>query len=176
MLNIRIFRKFISLSYRRDPPGPDAWHTQDANNSLDVFEFLDDDKVLMTSAAQTVANAEGLIDGVHEYDTIAPGEFSICAYVEQREFKCFPHGIVGAITKRGEPILADSTTLTNKSRWLVHDWKNHTDPPVDTRVAWSAGCIVLPDEGLTQFNKLLDDNGVLPGILIPTELFEEGES
>ena len=172
-LHIRIVRKLASLNYKRNPPALDAWHTNDANNSLDEFTLLDGETVLFHCHAQTVANMEGLDDGVHEYDTIAPGSFGLRAFVEPRAFKCQPHGIVYAKTKRGDVVRSDSTTKANASRWLVHDWKNHDG--VDTRVAWSAGCFVLRDTDLEAFSSVLRLRGVKPGDVIPGDLFEEGD-
>jgi hypothetical protein len=168
-MKIKIMRKPESWAYRH--PGPDPWHSQDANNSIDLFEVYSDEGLLiMRSVCQTVANAEGLLPGVHEYDTIMPGDFQIRAFVDPREFKCQPHGIVGATTKRGDRIDADSTTRTNKDRWLIHDWKNHGDPPTDTRVAWSGGCIILKDADLDSFSTLLAGHFVAPGQLIEASL------
>jgi hypothetical protein len=169
LMKIRVVRRPESWEYRHR--GPDAWHSQDANNSIDAFEVYGDaGRLIMHSFCQTVANAEGLIADVHEYDTIMPGPFKIRAFVEPREFKCEPHGIVGATTKHGDLIGEDSTTLINKSRWLIHDWKNHSEPPIDTRVAWSAGCIILKDEDLDSFNTLLAGHGIAPGDIIEAEL------
>lgn len=174
-LRVRIVRKLASLQYLREPSAAFDWHNNDANNSLDALELFDDDESLLVSKVQTVANLEGLDPGVHFYDTIAPGKFFLRAFVDPREFKCQPLGIVGAVTKRGEPILEDSTTVTNKSRWLEHDRKDHQGN--DTRVAWSAGCIVhWNDDDLVQLNAIYKDRGVQPGDLIPAELFEEGDS
>jgi hypothetical protein len=169
-MKVRVIRRVASWNYRH--PGADAWHQQDANNSRDLFEVYDDQGILLQRLyCQTVANAEGLIAGVHEYDTILPGRFQIKAFVDPRSFKCQPHGIIGATTKHGEQIADDSTTETNKSRWLIHDWKNHDG--TDTRVAWSAGCIILQDADLESFNSLLRSSGINPGDLIDAELFEE---
>jgi hypothetical protein len=189
MLKISVYRCRASLEYQRDPNAGFDWHNSDHHNSLDTFSVLDDqtNQIIFSAKAQTVANAEGLIAGVHFYDTIAPGKFQLRAFVDPRAFKCQPHGIVNAITKRGEYILADppgngtpgeddSTTLTNQSRWLVHDWRNHANPPQDTRVAWSAGCFVIADADLDRLNILLHDKGVIPGDLIDGILQEEGES
>ncbi len=72
----------------------------------------------------------------------------------------------------GKPTENDSTTATNKSRWLVHDRKDHIG--VDTRVCWSAGCVVFQDNSaLEAFNLLCATSGLKPGDLIPAELFEE---
>jgi hypothetical protein len=182
MLSIKIIRKKISYAYQRDPSKGFDWHNNDANNSLDDFWVFDDIHRIMVCSVQTVSNAEGLIDGVHFYDTIKPGRFFLRAFVDPRAFKCQPHGIVGARTLHGDLIVAslgknglpdddDSTTATNKSRWLMHDLKNHDG--VDTRVAWSAGCIVVPDRDLDSFNTLLSGHGVKKFDLIPVDLLDE---
>lgn len=176
MLSVKIFRKRSSLAFKRDSGAPNDWHNNDGVNSQDVFELLDGDAVIFSCPAQTVANAEGLIDGVHEYDTLAPGKFQIRTFVEPRAFRCDVHGIVGALTLHGDLIGPDSCTPTNPSRWLIHDWKNHADPPTDTRVAWSAGCIVLPDACLETFNGFLRGHGLTHGDHIPAEIIEEGDS
>lgn len=182
MLHIHILRKKISHQYQRDPSKGFAWDNNDFNNSLDDFWVFDDDDKIMVCSVQTVANAEGLIAGVHHYDTLAPGSFFLRAFVDPRSFKCQPHGIIGATTIKGDAIMKsvdksgvptddDSTTSNNKSRWLMHDLKNHLG--VDTRVAWSAGCIVAHDPDLDSFNTLLLGHGVERFDLIPVELEEE---
>jgi hypothetical protein len=187
MLKYKIFRKAASLNFKRDPSAPNDWHNNDGVNSQDILELCDDDEVIFSCPSQTVSNAEGLIKGAHEYDTIAPGKFFIRAFVDPRAFKCQPHGIVGATTKHGDlirsdvdkhgkPTEKDSTTGSNLSRWLVHDWKDHNNPPKDTRVAWSAGCFVEPDADLVRLNTILLARGVKPYALIPAELFEESKS
>lgn len=242
-MQVKVFRKRISLSYLKDPSKPFDWHNNDANNALDVLEVYDDSgERAIVSAVQTVANMEGLSPGVHFYDTIIPGKFFLRYGVEPRAFRCQPLGIVGATTRNGDfvmgevkacrtcqflnrtsgkcegyetprdalplgacskfrlwsdlahrqPITAledqpapewlgvmptdnDSTTVSNKSRWLEHDRKDHDGK--DTRVAWSAGCIVHRDDAdLEAINALCASSGIKPGDLIPCELFEEGES
>lgn len=176
MLKIIVTRKLASLSYLRDPRSGFDWHNNDANDSLDSFTLQDADteETLFSCRAQTVANLEGLDPGVHFYDTLAPGPFRLRAFVDPRAFKCQPHGIVGAVTKHGDQIGDDSTTPANKSRWLMHNWMDHNG--ADTRVAWSAGCIVVPDADLDRFNALLSERGVQAGELIEGMLFEEGDS
>jgi hypothetical protein len=184
MLKICVYRYCASLAYQRDPAKGNDWHNNDGNNSLDLFTLKDADSgaTLFTCHVQTVANAEGLIAGVHAYDTIAPGPFQMRAFVEPRLFICQPHGIVNTKTMHGDLIIAeldakgrptvnDSTTARNKSRWLTHDWKDHSGK--DTRVAWSAGCFVLPDEALSRYNAILTQRGVKPFDLIDGVLEEE---
>lgn len=173
-MQVKVFRKRISLSYLKDPSKPFDWHNNDANNALDVLEVYDDSGArAIVAAVQTVANMEGLDTDVHFYDTIAPGKFFLRFGVEPRQFKCQPFGIVGATTLHGDVIRDDSTTPSNPSRWLEHDRRDHNG--VDTRVCWSAGCIVhYCDSTLEAFNALCRSSGLKPGDLIPCELMEVG--
>jgi len=170
-LNIRIHRKAASFQYMRWPERPPAWDNNDGNNSLDRFELFLEGDVILSCPVQTVANLAGISVAVHASDTIAAGEFFIRAFVHPRLYKCRPHGIVGARTLKGDLIGADSTTDTNKLRWLVHDWKNYSN--VETRVAWSAGCFVLPIKALELFNQTIITHGVKKGQLVPCSLIEE---
>ena len=178
MLSILIVRKNDSLNYRRDPNAPFDWHNNDANNSLDSWYVKDEDKILFTCPVQSVSNMEGLDPDVHFYDTIAPCNFAIKAF----RAKLYPtkhygriHGVVNATTLNGDTINLDSITLMNKSPWLVHDWeKIQPNPPgQDTRVAWSAGCLVLNDYGLDKVGLIFDQYEVEPGDLIPAQLVME---
>ena len=185
-MKIRIIRKLKSLQYLRDSGAGFDWHNNDANNALDTLEVYDDAGNLeLRCSVQTVANLEGLDPGVHFYDTLAPGKFQLRYGVDPRAFKCHPWGIVGATTKSGDRILAevdshgrptenDSTTATNKSRWLMHDRKDHNGN--DTRVCWSAGCIVHQDDStLEAINELAASSGLKPWDLVDVELFEEAD-
>lgn len=110
-------------------------------------------------------------------DTIAPGPFAVRLFVEQRDFWCDPHGIIRAKTLGGEVIGEDSTTPTNKSRWLIHDWQKHRSAApkgTDTSVAWSAGCFVELDAKLAELNNILRGRGyktgdVIEGVLVEVE-------
>ena len=166
-LNIIVYRARASLKYQRDPAKGNDWHNNDANNSMDTFVLKNEDTgtVLFTCKVQSVANAEGLIAGVHQYDTLAPGPFALKAFVAQRAFACQPHGIVNALTLRGDHIDLDSVTADNLSRWLMHDWRGHDGK--DTRVAWSAGCLVVADADLERFSAILRLQGINPGNIIP---------
>ena len=179
MLNILIVRKQTSLSYQRVPPADDLWHTNDFNNSLDQFFVKDDDKTLFICPVQSVSNMEGLDPTVHFYDTIAPGNFFIKSFRAQQ----YPtqhygriHGVVRATTLNGDLINDDSVTDKNKSPWLVHDWqktKGNNAVGQDTRVAWSAGCLVVTDYGLDKTGQIFDSYGVKPGDLIAVKLIME---
>ena len=178
MLNIRIVRKTASLSYQRTPPEDDLWHTNDFNNSLDEFAIRDDDKVLFVCPVQSVSNMEGLDPTVHFYDTIAPGDFFIKAFrAEQYPTQHYGriHGVVRATTLNGDVINDDSITSKNSSPWLVHDWektKGANRPGQDTRVAWSAGCLVVTDYGLDKIGLYFNQYGIKAGMLVPVRLIQ----
>jgi hypothetical protein len=183
---LRVTRVAMSLQPKRHPEASAAWDNNDGNNSLDTLELFLDGVAghaapLFACKAQTVANLEGLDPGVHYDDTIAPGAFKIKAFVQQREFWCEPHGICDAQTLHPDVIGSDSITPTNTNRWLVHDWQflrnskdtngNLIPQGTDTRVAWSAGCFVLPTPSLLQLNSILRQHGVvsddmLDGLLV----------
>jgi hypothetical protein len=169
-LKIIVIRSRLSLSYMRDPAKPAAYDNNDGNNSLDQFTLFDGDTPLFSCRAQTVSNLEGLDAGVHYMDTVAPGPFTLDFQVPPRAFQCKPNGICNTKTLAGDIIGADCTTLTNKSRWLNHDWEfpagSGHPPGQDTRVAWSAGCFVVPDLDLRKFNATLINLGIQPGDLI----------
>ena len=184
---LRITRSHLSLAYRRDPAKPAAWDDNDANNSLDQFALFEEPGIAGHSAplfvcrCQTVANLEGLDAGsqtahpARYLDTIAPGPFQLRAFVEPRMFWCQPHGICNARTLGGDWIGSDSTTPSNPNRWLAHDWRKLKPNPdgQDTRVAWSAGCFVLPTRELDAFGKILILHGINAGDLIDGELVME---
>jgi hypothetical protein len=176
-LKIIVQRASLSLRPLRNPIAGPAWDNNDGNNSLDLLTLFDGDTPLFSCHAQTVANLEGLDPGVHYYDTIAPGPFQLRFRVDPRDFQCQPNGICNTKTLAGDAIGADSTTAANKSRWLNHSWqfpRSSGKPPTeDTRVAWSAGCFVMKDADLIQFNSILAARGVNPGDLIDGILEQE---
>jgi hypothetical protein len=174
-MKIEIHRAKESWHYRRFPSRGPAWTNNDGANSLDLFLLFDDaGEAIFHCKAQTVSNCDGLIPGARYTDTIIAGPFGLKTDVDPRNFRGRIHGIVLATTIAGEGIRSDSTTRTNASRWLLHDWQRHRDqPPGDTRVAWSAGCIVLPTASLAEFNRLLDDYEIKPGTIIPGTIIEE---
>jgi hypothetical protein len=185
MLTIRVFRYKLSHEYRKNPTKPFAWENNDAHNSLDIFRVLEDGRVIFSGPAQTIANMEGLADdtgkdyGARYIDSLAPGPFQLRAFVEPRDFYGRIHGICNARTLGGEEIGGDCTTPSSSLRTLVHDWQKHrSSGPAgrDTRVAWSAACLVLPDKDIDSLGVLFDGHGIQPGDLIDGELIEEGES
>ena len=132
----------------------------------------------MPTGVQSVSNMEGLDPTVRFLDTIAPCSFFVKAF----RYKQYPtshygriHGIVGAVTLNGDTINEDSITDFNSSPWLVHDWQRirPNAAGVDTRVAWSAGCLVIPDKSLELTGSFFDKYNVQIGQKIPAMLVME---
>lgn len=182
-LRIHVIRDPKSLEYRRDPTKPFAWDNNDNNNSLDTFQVVDAivPSVIFTSKVQTVSNMAGLDVPTAESprikfeDTVAPGSFQLKVGLDKLDPRAFYgriNGICNTTTLAGDAIGADSTTATNKARWLNHDWQKHkpNSAGVDTRVAWSAGCFVMPDDKLAELGVLLEASGYKPGDLIDGDL------
>jgi hypothetical protein len=179
---IHVYRRPESLHFKRWPDKSDDWGNNDANNSLDRFVYEDDletaggSHLLFECKAQTVSN----IPGGRFENTLAPGPFQLRLFVDPRAFRGRIHGICNASDiegdtindksiqsvqgKHGEPISYD--------RWLMHDWQKHAPAPEgeDTRVAWSAGCIVIPDLDLMRFGIIMDELYRLAGELIDGEI------
>jgi hypothetical protein len=180
-MKIIIRRSQLSIHFLRDSTKPAAWDNNDGNNSLDRIYlyfaeiFSEETAPVFSCRAQTVSNLEGLDPGIFYRDTIAPGPFQLKAFVDSRQFWCVPHGICNTHTLGGEWISDNSITATNMNRWLMHDWQSHRDKPKgqDTRVAWSAGCIVVPDADLILFSAILENNGIKPGDMIDGEIIME---
>jgi hypothetical protein len=180
-VKIQIIRSRFSLQPKRHPEAPAAWDNNDGNNSMDRFYLFYDEGIaghsapLLTCKAQTVSNLEGLAPGMFYHDTIAPGPFQLRAFADSRQFWCIPHGICNTRTLGGEWVNEDSVTPTTANRTLMHDWQSHRDKPAgqDTRVAWSGGCIVVPDVDLILFSAILENNGIKPGDMIDGELIME---
>jgi len=176
MLSIKVFRYKKSLDYRGGiiaTPGMDLWHVNDKHNSLDFFEVLGEGKVIFHCPAQTVSNMEGLDTDVHFADTIKAGPFILKAFVDPRLHQGRVHGICRTYTLAGDYITADSVTAKTNLRWLCHDWQRVRPNIGDTRVAWSAGCIILADKDLDSLGTLFDGHGITPGTLITGELIQE---
>jgi len=121
---------------------------------------------------------EGLDPTAHFYDSLAPGDFFLKAFrAEQYPTQHYGriHGVVRATTLNGGVINDDSITATNSSPWLCHDWEkikpNH--PNQDTRVAWSAGCLVVTDYGLEKLGTFFDQYSIKAGALVPVKLTTE---
>ena len=165
-------RNLLSYQYRRDASKPAAWGNNDANNSLDLLTLYDDTTPLFSCRLQTVSNLEGLDPGVLYQHTLAPGTFQLRFQVPKRAFYCDVNGLCNAKTLGGDTIGPDSVRLGHPDdpRWLNHDWEfpSNTGRPAgqDTRVAWSAGCFVMPDVDLIEFNHYLAQHGVKAGDLV----------
>ena len=109
-------------------------------------------------------------------DTVAPGSFTLKAFVPPRAF----HGEIHAITQTrdidGEWIDHDAMQITKNGfqngRWLVHD-RYSFSLKADTNYAWSAGCFIMSSVDLKSFNAMLRTCGVKPGDLIPGSLIED---
>lgn len=175
MLHFTIIRKQLSLQYRKDPSLAGDWANQRVNNSLDDLFLYNDDALLFQCKVQSVSNMESLDPGVNYLDTIASGDFFLKAF-RALEYPTSHygriHGVVGAVTMNGEKINDDSITSSNASPWLCHDWQRIKPNPsgVDTSVAWSAGCLVVPDSALAAIGSVFDTYGVKVGDKIAVHL------
>lgn len=176
MLHVVVTRKRCSYDYVRDKTKSFDWHNNDNNNAKDTYEIFDGATSLLRCPCQSVSNMEGL-DATSKFkDTIAPGTFQLKAFVEGRQHYGKVHGICGTKTIGGETIDQNSVTPTNKLRTLNHDWQklSPANPPgQDTRVAWSAGCLVIPDKDLEEVARIFTAFGVQPGQYVPAILVEE---
>jgi hypothetical protein len=180
MINLRVERRRESYDFRADPRKPHSFENNWKNNSLDRLVIRDDNAPLAGFLCQTVANycfgAQATASTVSWGDTIAPGEFTVRAFVPPRSF----HGEIHAITRTrdldGEWIdhAAMQTTRGGfqNGRWLIHD-RFSFNAGADTNYAWSAGCFIMSSAGLRRFNETLRAYGVNPGDLIPGTLIEE---
>jgi len=158
--------------FKRDPTATDDWFNNDANNNLDDFVLEDDGRSVFRCKAQTVSN----IPGGKFLNTLGVGPFQLRLFVEPRAFYGRIHGICNALTLWGQTVDDHSITAVigkdgkpiSYDRWLMHDWQKHkpNPPGIDTRVAWSAGCIVIPDAALAEFGGVMDSMGMTAGELI----------
>jgi len=179
MLRVEVQRSQKSYDFKADQKKPDGFENNWKNNSLDWLVVLDDRAELCRFRCQSVANycfgdmRPG--DIVPYGDTIAPGEFTLQAFVDRRQF----HGEIHAITRTrdldGQWITRNAMQTTaggfQNGRWLVHD-RFSFKTNCDTRYAWSAGCIILSSADLASFAKILHAYKVQPGNLIPGEVNE----
>ena len=179
MLHFRVERKKESYNYRAYPDRPHGFGNNWKNNSMDSLILFDDLEMVISLNCQTVANYcfginAGPKDKPH-ISTIAPGDFTIEAFVAPRSF----HGQIHAITRTKDiggkwidhnamQIYADGYQL---GRWLIHD-KFSNDLRRDTNYAWSAGCFILSSASLRNLNDCLKSKGVKSGDMIPGTLIE----
>jgi hypothetical protein len=183
-MKITVYRRHLSYNYKRDPIAPDDWDNNDAHNSLDQFILEDDLDIvggshqLFESMAQTVAN----IPGGRFLDTLAPGPFKLELFVDPRKFRGRIHGVRDAYDLEGQwindkfiqPVMGKNGAPICYDRNLMHDWQKQDPAPEgeDTRVAWSASCIVVSDLDLMRFGLLMDALGKMAGDLIDGEIKE----
>lgn len=180
MINILVERNRLSYSFRADPAKPDSFENNWKNNSLDSIIICDDHIEVIRCRCQSVANycfgANATALTVAHGDTVAPGNFSVKAFVPPRSF----HGEIHAITQTrdidGEWIDHEGMQITRggfqNGRWLIHD-RFSLKTGEDTNYAWSAGCFILSSPDLVSFNRALKAHGVQPGDLIPGLLIDE---
>ena len=180
MINIQVERKRQSYDFKADPNKPDSFDNNWKNNSLDWIAIRDDHVELKRFHCQTVANycfgANATASTVAHGDTVAPGSFTVQAFVPPRAF----HGEIHAITRTrdidGEWIDHNAMQTTRggfqNGRFLIHD-RFSFNIGADTNQAWSAGCFILGSADLAAFNKILKEFGVRPGDLIPGTLTED---
>ena len=179
MLNFRVERKKESYFYKAYPSKPGSFENNWNNNSLDSLILFDDLEMLICLNCQTVANYcfgpnAGPKENPH-ISTIAPGDFTVKAFVEPRSF----HGEIHAITRTrdigGKWIDHNAMQIYSEGyqlgRWLIHD-RFSFDLKRDTNYAWSAGCFILSSADLRNLNTCLKQKGVKPGELIPGSLTE----
>jgi hypothetical protein len=177
-LFVRVYRKKLSYKYKRYSTWPDSWTNNDINNSLDDFILYYNEALLFKAKCQSVAN----IPGGRFLDTLAPGKFQIKCFVENRNYYGRIHGIVNAYDLDGQLINENSIETIKGSngapidftRWLIHDTQKQKPNPPDTltRVAWSAGCLIMSQSDLEAFNEILDAYKVLPNELLNAEILE----
>jgi len=180
MINIRVERKRQSYDFKADPNKPDSFENNWKNNSLDKIIIRDDTVELARFHCQTVANycfgANATASTAAYGDTVAPGSFTVQAFVPSRAF----HGEIHAITRAkdvdGEWIDLNAMQTTQggfqNGRWLIHD-RFSFKTGANTNYAWSAGCFILSSTDLTAFNKILREHNISPGDLIPGLLVED---
>jgi hypothetical protein len=180
MVNLRVERKRESYDFKADPRKPDSFENNWKNNSIDRLILRDDSVELARFPCQTVANycfgAQATASSLPWGDTVAPGSFTVRAFVPPRSF----HGEIHALTRTrdldGEWIDHEAMQTTRggfqNGRWLIHD-RFSFKTGADTACAWSAGCFILSSADLASFNKMLRARGVKPGDLIPGTLIED---
>lgn len=176
-MRILVKRKKKSLLYLKDPTTKVTWDNAAWVNMQDtLYVYGNDNSVMLKTPCQTVSNTEGLLPGCTFLDTLAPGEFYVKPFVAQRNFYGRIHGIIDASTLRGDIINKDSVTLTNKSRWLIHDTQKGrvssdgrtANPPMTlTSRAWSGGCIVLTPKGLEDLGRIFDNAKITNADTVP---------
>jgi hypothetical protein len=179
MINILAERRRESYGFRADPKKPDSFENNWKNNSLDRIIIRDGETALCYFPCQTVANycfgANAAASTAVHGDTVAPGGFTVKAFVDPRNFHGEIHAITETLDLDGERIGRDGMQTTRggfqNGRWLIHD-RHSFKTGADTNYAWSAGCFILSSADLVTFNAMLRRCGVKPGDLIPGLLTE----
>ena len=179
MLSFRVERKRESYDFRANPNRPDSFENNWKNNRIDSLIFLDGETEIVRLRCQTVANYcfgpnAGPKHKPH-ISTIAPGEFTIRAFVPPRKFHGEIHAITRTRDKGGRWINHEAMMILENGhqlgRWLIHD-KYCFSLKRDTNNAWSAGCFILSSTDLITLNRHLREKGVKAGDLIPGVLIE----
>lgn len=176
-MNIQIHRDPRSYEYKRRGEGSsDAWDNNDSNNMLDTLELWHEGALLHSCPVQTVAN----IPGGRYLNTIACGTFGVKIFVEPRAYRGRIHGIIDAIDLEGqhidgrsiEPVPGKDGAPVDFERWLVHDTQKHAPAPAGsvTRVAWSAGCIIMGPMDLEVLAELFELHALEPGSIVAAYL------
>jgi len=179
MINILVERRRESYDFRADPRRPDSFENNWKNNSLDWINIRDGEAALCRFRCQTVANycfgEMATASTVAHGDTVAPGNFTVRAFVPPRAFHGEVHAITSARDIDGELIDREAMQITRNGfqngRWLIHD-RFSFNTGADTNYAWSAGCFIMSSADLATFNALLKKLGVKPGDLIDGTLVE----
>ena len=179
MLHFRVERKKLSYSFRADINKPHGFENNWKNNSLDSLIVLDDLEMVMCLNCQTVANYcfgvnAGPKDNPH-ISTVAPGEFTIKAFVEPRSFNGEIHAITRTRDIGGKWIDHNAMQVYSEGyqlgRWLIHD-RYSNELRRDTNYGWSAGCFILSSGDLRTLNSCLRSKGVKARDLIQGTLLE----
>ena len=178
MINIRVERKRISYDFKTDPKKPDSFENNWKNNSLDRLVIRDENIEVFCCRCQSVANYcfGSYATPIPGEATIAPGNFTLKAFVPPRNFHGEIHGITGTRSLDGDWIDCTSMKTTKggfqNGRFLIHD-RFSFNTNRDTNYAWSAGCFITSSKDLELFNQMLRTHGVKPGDLIPGLIIEE---
>ncbi len=180
MLKIEVWRNRQSYNFKTNPNKPDGFDNNWKNNSLDLLVLLDNSEILFQCHAQTVANycfgeqASG--DKLPHGDTVAEGEFTVCCFVEPRNFHGEIHAITNTTDLDGQTIDRNAMQTTEggfqNGRWLIHD-RFSKKLGRDTNYAWSAGCFILSSTDLAKLNTILKKEGVKSGDEIQGEVIED---
>lgn len=179
-LELLVVRLTSSLDYKFNP-SLNSYENNWKHNGEDYVRLYDraTNELLFEARCQTVSNHPDATKFKFG-DTLQPGTFSICCFVQPRAFHGEPHGIMNAYDLEGQPI--DAYSMQNdldfpgfqNGRWLLHDrfsFKTNRD----TNYAWSGGCIILSSKDLGFLNATLRESGVKKGDVVPARLIEASD-